>query len=129
MKINLKKRRRIEITAFRRQIAIVLRDQLKTVASDPAPFNEDGTPLVDIGAAQLERVDFAESQLTSVEVESSPELALLVEALIESAGDGTRAARRLGLSRSSFYSKLRDLGLSIKRLKTSVRGPGNNVFP
>jgi DNA-binding NtrC family response regulator len=48
------------------------------------------------------------------------ELVLLAEALIESEGKTSVAAKKLGLSRSSFYWKLRRLGLPLRQLKARL---------
>ena len=48
---------------------------------------------------------------TTIDAACSPELLVLVEALVRSNGDSTLAAKEFHLSRRSFCSRLRKLGL------------------
>jgi transcriptional regulator of acetoin/glycerol metabolism len=114
----LRKRRRIEITAFRRQVTVYAGVQDRTRSDDPSSHREK--PLNDAGTTRRTKTDFAASQLPVVDVARSGELASLVKALLESEGNTSVAARRLGLSRSSFYSQLRKLGLSLRQLKARL---------
>ena len=59
-------------------------------------------------------VDPAQARITSVDVARSPELSLLMEALVKNDGDIARAADQLGLSRSDFISKLCGFSFSVK---------------
>jgi hypothetical protein len=52
--------------------------------------------------------------MTAGDVARSPELALLIEALVENDGDSGRAATQLGLSRADFMSKLCGFNFSVK---------------
>ncbi|MEK6321708.1 MAG: hypothetical protein AABN33_08490 [Acidobacteriota bacterium] len=99
-------RRRIEITVYRRA----------TVAFQgcPKPESKGSEPFSTV-SAQEEEADIAEAQLTTVDVARSPELTLLIEALVKNDGDSARAARHLGLSRSDFISKLCGLGFATKQ--------------
>ena len=66
--------------------------------------------------------DLTAGQLVAVDVSPASELAMLVKALIESQCNTSVAAQGLGLSRSSFRSKLSDFGVSLKQLKTRLNG-------
>ena len=128
----MKRRRRIEITAFRRVTVIAnevqaensgdstLRtgEQLPTVAAHRTESKEKDDP--DTYTATV--ADLTAGQHVAVDASPSTELALLVKALIESQGNTSVAAQGLGLSRSSFRSKLRVFGVSLKQLKTRLNG-------
>ena len=114
----MKKTRRIEITAFRRQVTIYSGDEHCVDATDPSPSRDESRPNID--AADRLTIDLGERRDASLDDARAGELASLVEALLESGGKTSVAARHLGLSRSTFYSKLRSLGLSITNVKTSL---------
>jgi DNA-binding NtrC family response regulator len=114
----LKKTRRIEITAFRRQVTIYSGDEHRIDANDPSPSRDESRPNID--AADRLTIDLGERRDASLDDARAGELVLLAEALIESEGKTSVAAQKLGVNRSSFYSKLRSLGLSITNVKTSL---------
>ena len=128
----MKRRRRIEITAVRR-VTIVANEiqaensgdsrhrtgeQLPTVAASLAESKENN----DQDSSTARVADLTAGQLVAVDAAPSSELAMLVKALIESQCNTSVAAQGLGLSRSSFRSKLRDFGVSLKQLKTRLNG-------
>jgi hypothetical protein len=106
-------RRRIEITVYRRS-TIVLYGQPEEVLKNCAP--ESGRS-EQIGARSPEvgTFDQADAQLVTVDVSRSPELKLLIEALVKSDGITTRAPKHPSLSFSNFISKLRGLGFANKQ--------------
>ncbi len=111
-----KPQRRIEITAFRRRVAVI-RD---VNGSEQAPVKRDDEQWsADASLLPARDID-SPGNFATIDPGGSPELLALVEALFKSDGDSTVAAQELHLSRSSFYSKLRKLGLSITNLKTSL---------
>jgi transcriptional regulator of acetoin/glycerol metabolism len=114
----MNKRRRIEITAFRRQVTLDEGVQDRTSSDDPSSHREKRSN--DAATTRLTKIDFAASQLAVADVLRSGELASLVKALLESEGNTSVAAKRLGLSRSSFRSQLRKLGLSLRQLKARL---------
>jgi transcriptional regulator with GAF, ATPase, and Fis domain len=95
-------KRRMEITAFRCRRTIILRQR-------PGPERE-----------WVEQSNSCEEEIIPVEAISSPDVRLLIEALLEGEGDSRRAAERLGISPASFYSKLRRLGISVRYLKSKL---------
>jgi transcriptional regulator of acetoin/glycerol metabolism len=115
----MKKRRRIEITAFRRQVTLDVGVQDRTNSDDLSSHREKA--LNDATTTRLTKIDFTASQPAVADVLRSGELASLVKALLESEGNTSVAARRLGLSRISFYSQLRKLGLSLRQLKVRLK--------
>jgi transcriptional regulator with GAF, ATPase, and Fis domain len=114
----LKKTRRIEITAFRRQVTIYSADEHCVDANDLLPSRDESRPNID--AADRLTIDLGERRDASLDDARAGELASLVEALLESGGKTSVAARRLSLSQSGFHSKLRSLGLSMRNLITDL---------
>lgn len=114
------KRRRIEITAFRRTMTI-LADEPDSRFDKQSPAQVNATQPSDDRSAQFDETDVAEAILSTINDALSPELTRLIEALVVNNGDSLRAAEQVGLSRKGFYSKLRSLGLSIKHLKAAFR--------
>ncbi|HSE96710.1 MAG TPA: helix-turn-helix domain-containing protein, partial [Blastocatellia bacterium] len=96
------RKRRIEITAIRCRRTMILQQR-------PGAERE-----------WVEHSNSCEEEAIPVEAVSSPAMRLLIEALLEGEGDSRRAAERLGISRASFYSKLRRLGLSVRYLKSKL---------
>ena len=114
---SLKKKRRIEITAFRRTVTISAGPPAATPGKE-APQCLDSKPCpADDPLAQLKQADLVEAILSSIDDGRSPELEHLIEALVVSNGDSARAAEQVGLSRTRFYSKLRSLGVPVIRLR------------
>ena len=115
----MNKRRRIEITAFRRQVTIYSGNEQWKNANDPLPSRDESRPNIDPTDRLM--IDFGEGCDATLDAARAGELSLLAEALIESEGNTSVAARRLGLNRSSFYSQLRKLGLSLRQLKARLK--------
>jgi DNA-binding NtrC family response regulator len=115
----MKKTRRIEITAIRRTTTFSV-DAPDARPTDQPLHKGDGTHPWNDGSPRFLETDLARAILSSADVNWSPELTNLIDALVISDGDSARAASRLGLSRSRFYSKLRSLGLSIKNLRANL---------
>jgi transcriptional regulator of acetoin/glycerol metabolism len=115
----LKRTRRIEITAFRRQVTIYSGDEYRINANDPSPSRDESRP--NIEANDRRTIDLGEGCDATLDAARAGELSLLTEALIESEGNTSVAARRLGFSRGSFYSQLRKLGLSLRQLKARLK--------
>lgn len=115
----MKKTRRIEITAFRRTTRISGDGPEVKLGKEFSQNETDGLRLPDDGSAGVEQLDLIEAILSSVDDARSPELPRSIEALVVSDGDAALAARRVGLSRNRFYSKLRSLGLSVKNPKVN----------
>ncbi|HAF25269.1 MAG TPA: hypothetical protein DCK93_20575 [Blastocatellia bacterium] len=109
---------RIEITAFRRQVTIYSGEEPCTDANDLSPSRDESRPNTD-GTDRL-TIDLGEGCDASLNAARAGELALLAEALLESEGQTSVAARRLSLSQSGFHSKLRSLGLSMRNLITDL---------
>jgi hypothetical protein len=84
-------KRRLEITVFRYQRTIILQQRR----------GAEGEWVKDSNSY--------EESSTAVEAVSSPEMRLLIEALVESEAGSARADERVRASRTSFYSKLRRL--------------------
>jgi hypothetical protein len=99
-------RRRIEITIYRRA-TVVFRDQSgeKSSPSEPVP------PV----SAHSEKQKNGVAQLTTFDVARSPELMLLIEALVRNDGSSNCAARDPGLSPSDFVSRLCRFGFGRKQ--------------
>jgi DNA-binding NtrC family response regulator len=114
----LKKTRRIEITAFRRQVTIYSADEPCKNANELLPSRDESRPNTD-GTDRL-TIDLGERCDASLNAARAGELALLAEALLESEGQTSVAARRLSLSQSGFHSKLRSLGLSMRNRITDL---------
>jgi DNA-binding NtrC family response regulator len=114
----LKKTRRIEITAFRRQVTIYSGDEHWKNANDLSPSRDESRPNTD-GTDRL-TVELGVGCDAALNAARAGELALLAEALLESEGQTSVAARRLSLSQSGFHSKLRSLGLSMRNLITDL---------
>ena len=89
-------------------------------SNDSAHSKDDGLCSTVHYLAQFEQTDLAEAILSSVGDVRASELAYLIEALVVNDGNGARAAQQIGLSPTSFYSKLHTLGLSIKDLTTRL---------
>jgi len=104
-------RRRIEITAFRRA-TIVYSVQPGKVLPDPAPVETELSVEAGINSAQVAQVELAEAR--PITTADTPELRLLVDALVKNDGDVARAAEQQGISRNDFLSKLCGFGLPIK---------------
>jgi len=128
----VKRRRRIEITAFRRVTVIANEVQaensgdstLQTAEQLPtgAALRTESKENDDHDSSTVTVADLIAGQLIAVDAAPASEMALLVKALIESQCNTSVAAQGLGLSRSSFRSKLRDFGVSLKQLKTRLNG-------
>jgi len=111
-----KTRRRIEITAFRRRVTVTGDVNGSTECPPQCDDNRLGA---DTGLAQVHAIQ-PPGTLATIDVARSPEWRTLVEALFKNNGDTELAAQELHLTRSSFYSKLRKLGLSITNLRTNL---------
>ena len=114
----MKRTRRVEITAFRRQVTIYCGDEHRIDAHDPSPSRDESRPNID--ATDRLMIDLGEGRDAILDAARAGELSLLAEAVIESGGNTSVAVRRLGLSRGSFYSQLRKLGLSLRQLKARL---------
>jgi len=115
----LKRTRRIEITAFRRQVTIYSGDEHRIDANEPLPSRAESWP--NIEANDRRTIYLGEGRDASLNAARAGELSLLAEALIKSEGNTSVAARGLGLSRGNFYSQLRKLGLSLRQLKARLK--------
>ena len=113
----MKKTRRIEITAFRRQVTIYSGDEHWKNANDLSPSCDESRPNTD--GSDL-TIDLGVGCDATLNAARAGELVLLAEALIESEGKTSVAAKKLGLSRSTIYSKLRRLGLPLRQLKARL---------
>jgi hypothetical protein len=76
----LKRTRRIEITAFRRQVTIYSGDEHRIDANDPSPSRAESWP--NIEANDRRTIDLGEGRDASLNAARARELALLAEALI-----------------------------------------------
>ena len=115
----MKKTRRIEITAFRRTTRISRGAPETELCEESSQNQTDGLPSIDDGSAKIEPLDVVEAVLSSVDDPCSLEFPQLIEDLVVSAGDASRAAQQVGRSRNGFYSKLRSFGLSVKNSKAN----------
>jgi len=113
-----KSQRRISITAFRRQISIYSGEQIPpgaevhSASSDASLPNDNATP---IGTLTL-----AEGQFTS-DLASVDELTLLARTLIQPESDGRVALKQADPCRRSFCSRIQNLGLALRQLKTRLK--------
>jgi transcriptional regulator with GAF, ATPase, and Fis domain len=107
-------RRRIEITFCRRSTKVLYGPPEKG-ANNWAPVKIERLEQIGARSPEVGEFDQADAQLTLVDVSRSPELTLLIEALVKNNVDSTRAPRHLGLSFSNFISKLRGLGFANKQ--------------
>ena|SRR5882762_6201043 len=107
-------RRRIEITVYRRS-TIVLSGHSEEGPNNWAPLKSERSGQIGVGSSDVGEFHQPEAQLTTVDVARSPELTLLIEALVKNDVDSTRAPRHMGLSFSNFISKLRGLGFANKQ--------------
>lgn len=105
-------RRRIEITAFRRS-TIVFRSPPRHRSSHSGSESEPAEP-IDTVSGRVNEADPLQPEITSVDDGRSPELSLLIEALVKNDGDSGRAANQLGLSCNDFISKLCGLSFPVK---------------
>jgi two-component system response regulator HydG len=76
----------------------------------------EGTPVLDLGRApaRVDAADAASAAASAVDwrsVRSAAERQALAQAIRECGGDKSAAARKLGMPRSTFYRRVRDLGL------------------
>jgi hypothetical protein len=115
---SLKRRRHIEITAFRRQVTIYCGDRQVKNENDVLPSRDESRPNTD-GTDRL-TIGLGEGCDASLNAAPIDELVLLAEALLESEDKTSVAAQRLSLSQSGFHSKLRSLGLSMRNLITDL---------
>ena len=115
---DLKKTRRIEITAFRRRVTIYSGDARPPGASDPWPPGVESS--LNVGVDNQLTICLNERCDTSLDTARAGELASLAAAVIESEGKTSGAAHRFGLRCSTFYAKLRSLGLPFKRLRNKL---------
>ena len=109
-------RRRIEITAFRRA-TIVFRDQSgesRDASLRCSPSESKRSEPIGTNSAPAGEVDLGGTQLATVDDTSSPELRLLLDALVENEGNTARAAGQLGLGRGDLILKLCGFGHSVK---------------
>ena len=106
-------RRRIEITFYRRS-TIVLNGHPEEGSKNWPLAQCERSEEIAARSPDVREFDQAEAQLTTVDVSRSPELTLLIKALVKSDGNSTRATRDPGLSFSNFISKLRGLGFANK---------------
>ena len=83
----MRKMRRIEITAFRRQIAIHSADGAGTDGARPSGSGDDGT-------FELTRIDPDEGSASHHDPTRAAELALLVETLIGRTGEEPLARKK-----------------------------------
>lgn len=98
----MRKRRRIEVTAFRRTTTVY--QSVPDLTGPPGP-------------AQEEVIN--DDQQRSTEIAASPEAARLSEPLIHSASLG--ATRRAGARGGDFHLMVRTLKRSLKRLKIRLK--------
>jgi len=110
------KRRHIEITAFRRRTTVT-GDAIPGNTHEPQSADTQWNPSA--GASAIGAVA-AKQEPVTIEAISSPELSMLVKAFIDGNEDSTLAARQLGLSRSTFYKRVRKLGISLRQLKSRL---------
>ena len=107
-------RRRIEITIFRRS-TIILYGQSEEGSKNWPSAESERSEQIGARSSEVEEFDHGEAQPTTLDVPRSPELTLLIEALVKNDGNSAHAARDLGLSRSDFISKLCGLGFANKQ--------------
>ena len=107
-------RRRIEITFYRRSTK-VLYGQPEKGANNWAPVKIERLEQIGARSPEVGELDHVETQLSTVDIPCSPELTLLIQALVKSDAHTTRALRHPGLSFSNFISKLRGLGFANKQ--------------
>lgn len=107
-------RRRIEITVYRRS-TIVLYGQPEEGSQNWPSVECERSEQIGARSSEVGEFDQVDAQLITDDVARSPELTLLIEALVKNDGNSTRAARHLGLSRSDFISKLCGLGFATKQ--------------
>jgi hypothetical protein len=99
-------RRSIEITVYR-QATVVFRDESgnKSCPSEPV------SPV----SVHAEKSEKGEAQLTIGDLARSPELMLLIEALVRNVGSSTRTVREPGQRRTGFISRLRRFAFGSKQ--------------
>jgi hypothetical protein len=107
-------RRRIEITVYRRS-TIVLYGQSEQRSRNWRSAESERSEQIGARSPEVGTFDQADAQLVTVDVSRSPELKLLIEALVKSDGITTRAPKHPSLSFSNFISKLRGLGFANKQ--------------
>ena len=113
----MKRRHRIEITAFRRRATFV--EGVVTSPGNERPEGDnDGSLSNEVTASEI---DAAGEECATIDVTNSPEVSALIEALVKSNGHGALAAQRLGLNRRSFYSKLHRFRLSLRQLRAKLK--------
>src|SRR6266850_8204087 len=101
-------RRRIEITVYRRS-TVVRSGQPEKEPDNWAPVISERSEQIGAGSSDVGEFHQPEAQLTTVDVSRSPELTLLIEALMKNDVSTTRPPRHPGLSFSNFISQLRGL--------------------
>jgi len=114
----LKKTRRIEITAFRRQVTVYSDDHPRADANNVSPSRNKSWP--NIEANDRLSIDIGQDCVASLDAGRAGEWPLLAEALIESEGKRGLAVPRLGIVRTILYSRRRYLGVLLRRLKARI---------
>jgi hypothetical protein len=119
MEASLKKKRRIEITAFRRTVTVAAGGPGAEAPPRPrGPQGLDSGPRsADDPPAHLNQADLVEAVLSTIDAGRSPELEHLIETLIVSDGGGEPAAEQTGLEPNRDYSMLCSLGVPVVRLR------------
>ena len=110
----MKKTRRIEITAFRRQVIIHPGDKQRIDSKFPS-VSGDELPRDINGTVQLTRVDAEEGSPAPPGAAHVDELALLVEALRDSEDNNSVAAEQLDPGRNDCRSRLLDWAFRLNK--------------
>jgi len=107
-------RRRIEITVYRRSI-IILHDRPDERPDNCVPVEAERSEQIRALFPQVREFDQDEAHHTIVDVASSPEFTVPIEALVKSDSNRTSAPRESCLRFRNIISKLRGLGLANKQ--------------
>ena len=100
----MKKTRRIEITAFRRQVIVYSADESSEAANGRSPSGAESFRSIDV--SDRPTIDLGE--ICKVTLDTSR---------IDKVGFPGIAAEKLGVKQHRLYRKLRSVGLSIRNLK------------
>jgi hypothetical protein len=115
----LKKKRRIEITAFRRTTTLAASEPDPRLSERVLEGQSADLNFADDWSAPDKQIDVAQATPLAADSVPSPELTGLIEALVVSNGDRPLALQQVGLSRKGRYYRLRSSSSSFKNLITA----------
>lgn len=111
----MKKTRRIEITAFRRQVTVYSADERSEADNGRSPSGAEIWQSIDV--SDRPTIDLGEICKATLDTTRIDKVGFPRKAFPESEGNSSIAVEKLGAKQHRLYRKLRSLGLSIRNLK------------